>query len=199
MSRVSAVVIAACAVGVLAACSSGSDAAPSPTSAADKAPNVKLAPPISNPLNPGSLVGQPCGLLTKPQLDAFGGKAGSTQDTGGSSKNCSWKFGTNHDVMVTAALDPGATGSGLGDIYAGKQQHTYDKGYFEPTTVAGYPAVFANIGDNRKQGSCALKVGINPHMYLDLNIDAYGTGKKSCTALSNTAAKMIDTLKSGGR
>lgn len=186
-----------CAAGMLAACSSGgSDPASSPTPPADTAPNVKLAPAVANPINPGAMVGQPCGILTKDQLSSFGAKPGTTEEFG-PGKACSWKFG-DRDFGMRAWFDPGATKSGLGDIYANKQQHTFDKGYFEPTTVGGQPAAFANIGDSRPQGSCVLDVGVNPNLVLTISIDAYGTGKKSCTAASNIAAKMIDTLKSGG-
>lgn len=162
--------------------------------------NIGQAPKVASPVDPGGSVKNPCALLTAKQLSQAQGKPGKIEAARGSSPaTCSWDFGPNGDILISAHIDPGSTGSGLSDLYVGKQQGNYKSGVFEPTTVAGYPAVYTNpFRDERAQGQCDIEVGIRDDVYLDVQVGAENAGKHSCDYAANTAEQMITTMKNGG-
>ncbi|MBP2331015.1 hypothetical protein JOF56_011400 [Kibdelosporangium banguiense] len=84
--------------------------------------------------------------------------------------------------------------NGLSDIYRGRDRF---KGYFEPTQVDGYPAVFSDSGDYRSQGTCGIAVGISDTMTIRVS-EQGRLGVKSCDRAKQVASMVIQTIKAGG-
>lgn len=165
-----------------------------PSTPGNAGQNIGKAPRVATPLDTSRFEQSPCGLLTDDQLSEFGGETGKT-DTSATEVGCGWRFGTQKDSSADAWFSPGATKSGLSDLYVLKEQGAWTDGYFEPTEVAGFPAVFAEGSDNRENGACVLSVGVRDDMYLNLATQAPpGKGRESCTAAENLAEAMIKTL-----
>jgi hypothetical protein len=83
----------------------------------------------------------------------------------------------------------------LSDTYRGRDRF---KGYFEPTDVDGYPAVFNDPSDFRGSGSCNITVGISNTLAFQLSADDGKLGTKSCDRAKQVASMVIQTIKSGG-
>jgi hypothetical protein len=149
------------------------------------------APSVDRPLNPAPLLTDACAALSPSQLSTLGLKAGKprTIETG---KTCSWRYadGTSNTVNISP-IEPNK--NGLSDIYEQGEQ----KAYFEPTQIAGYPAVYADITDDRFRGRCALDVGVTDHLavFILTQLDDGNDARKPCPVADKIAAAMIETLK----
>jgi hypothetical protein len=87
-----------------------------------------------------------------------------------------------------------ANKNGLSDTYRGKARF---KGYFEPTEVDGYPAVFNDLGDYRNDGTCNITVGISDTSEFRVGVQYTKLGAKSCDRAKEAAAAVIKTVKKG--
>jgi hypothetical protein len=167
-----------------------------PTSARAASPggdtgSTGSAPRVNRPLNPAPLLIDACAALSPSQLSSLGLEAGKprTIETG---KTCSWRYkdGTSNTVNISP-IEPNK--NGLSDIYDQRDQ----KAYFEPTQIADYPAVYADITDDRFRGVCALQVGVTDQLavFILTQLD-YGTdAHKPCPVADKIGAAMIETLK----
>jgi hypothetical protein len=85
--------------------------------------------------------------------------------------------------------------NGLSDIYSVSAARSY--ALFQPTTVGGYPAAYADLADLRSAGTCALWVGVTDQ--LAVTIDAHmleGVNKTNpCAIAEKFGAAMIEHLK----
>lgn len=156
------------------------------------------APTVSQPLDATRFLGNPCAALDKSQLSSFGiTGAGRPDTTSGvaeaSGPGCTWSNEQDYSAIAVGFI----TGNkhGLDDLYQAKvMQPPGYFGYFEPTTVDGYPAVFNDGTDGRSTGRCALAVGVNETMTLFTQQQG-GDGPKSCSVAKQVAAAVITTLK----
>jgi hypothetical protein len=98
---------------------------------------------------------------------------------------------------VSKGFDVGfVTGNknGLSDTYRGGAEAF--PGYFEPTEVSGYPAVFNDLTDQRPNGACNITVGISETLAFRSSFTAGpDDGAKSCDLVKRVAAAVITTLK----
>lgn len=186
---------------VTACSSSGSTTAPSNTSSAASntlAPSETdkgdVAPAVGVPLDATAFASDACKSLTRSQTEALGI---SPQGEQIEPRDCSWKFGANLDWVVQLFYT--TVEGGLQNDYDKHASGAYDNGgYFEPTTIDGYPAVFSNLSDFRARGTCDLNVGIDGHTTFHVTVTGQA-GKDNCKAASTVASNVIETIKSGGQ
>jgi hypothetical protein len=87
-----------------------------------------------------------------------------------------------------------ANKNGLSDTYRGGKKAF--PGYFEPTEVSGYPAVFNGLADDRSGGSCNITVGISNSLAFRVGLQgSEDIGTKGCDLVKQVAATVIQTLK----
>lgn len=164
-----------------------------PTTARSGAPEVK------DPLDASKYVPQPCAILSADTLKELNiGRPGKPDTDSELAKtvgpSCTWN---NDDQPLSKSYGFGLiTGNphGISDIYrTGKKSFP---GYFEPTEVTGYPAVYADTADGRDSGNCNLVVGISSSVAFRVGIGASkDVGAKSCDLVKQLAATVIQTLK----
>lgn len=191
--------LAAFAILTLTACSQSTSGNPapgkyanenplSPTSSESKVPSV---PSIDNPLEASQLEADPCVALPPPQLDRLGLKPG-TRESASFGPLCEYEYtdvvGNQVSVAITKKFK-----RGLADVYARKKA----LGYFEPTTVAGFPGVYVSKDEAPSKGVCQLYVGLNsglaPVVIAQLSGGTdYG---RPCQVADMTAEAMIENLK----
>jgi len=157
------------------------------------------APEIKNPLDASKFTSQPCSILSAGTLQELKiSKPGQVNNTGGLGQTvgptCQW---TTDDQPLSRGYGITiVTGNphGLSDILrAGK---SYFPGYFEPTEVSGYPAVFNGLTDDRARGGCNITVGISDRVAIGVVIvSSRDVGAKGCDLVKQLAATVIQTLK----
>ncbi len=147
---------------------------------------------VSEPLDESKFLGDPCSSLTSAQKSDLGIEQQGRQAVEG---GCSWNFGPNSEWVVQLTYIEVA--GGLANDYNKNNAGAYKDGYFEPTEVAGYPAVFSNLVDFRPE-TCDLNVGMNSGAIFHVTVRGDET-KDNCKAATNVAAEVIDTIKAGGR
>jgi hypothetical protein len=105
---------------------------------------------------------------------------------------CTWTA----DPAVNSTVGVGfLTGNknGLSDTYRGRSRF----GYFEETTVEGYPAVFNDLDDGRPSGICNITIGISDTLTFRATEQGGRKGQASCDRAKQVAASVITTLKAG--
>lgn len=157
------------------------------------------APQVANPLDATRYLTQPCAALTTQQLQGFDLPVQGRPDTDSavarnSGPGCTW---TNSDIAETVGVGF-LTGNknGLVDLYRANDEGTW-KGYWEETTVSGYPAAFHFTTDARPQGSCNLAVGISDTLAFRVTEQGRLKGQ-SCDRAKQIAAAVVATVKAGG-
>lgn len=202
-----ALVAAVCAVALAACTETGT---PTPTNgqsdptSTDGAPTTTTAPggddhgapKVENPLEAETQLAEPCKALTAQQQAALGiddARPADKADFETLGPYCSWNDDKSGRVTyLVGFLTPNE--NGMADIYRGEKQNEWE--YFEPTTVDGYPAVFADSRDRRDRGVCNLFVGIQETLVFNTQIEF--AGDKACDMAQEVAGEVIKTLKSGG-
>jgi hypothetical protein len=159
------------------------------------------APRVSDPLDATKFLPQPCTALSAAALQAMNTTKPGEPDTDSAvaksaGPSCIW---TSDDKPESTVFSVGfITGNknGLSDTYRGGKKAF--PGYFEPTEVDGYPAVFNDLTDDRSNGACNLTVGISETMAFRTGIDASrDTGTRACDIAKQVAAAAIKTLREG--
>jgi hypothetical protein len=181
------------ALALLTACTgktgttSGS-ASPVPTGAATD----NGAPKVPAALNADGILADPCSALSAAQQDDIGMVKPGKGDQGPTGPECRWKSaGSSLNSVEVSPFT--ANENGLSDIY-GQQA---GKAYFEPVTVAGYPAVSTNISDLRSSGNCPLWVGVSDQLVVVVTAQL-GEGENKatpCAVAQKVAEAMIQHLK----
>ncbi len=193
------------AAALLAACGGRTGGSPQPSAGGNASPGAPSssspAPKVANPLQPDKYAENPCGLITDAQLKSFDFTSSTTPKVtpnGGGGKTCGWNDDSHVTVSSLGVLWLPDNTKGIGNEYAQKALDLKN-GYFVPTRVTGYPAVFASQSDDRPAGACELAVGINDHLEFLVDVQA-GPDIKSqaCSMAESAAAAAIDTLKQGG-
>jgi hypothetical protein len=157
------------------------------------------APQVAQPLDASKFLTQPCAALTAQQLRNFTlpvqGKADTDSAIAKSTgPSCEW---INSDTATGVGLSF-ITGNknGLADLYRANEEGKWT-GYWEETTVSGYPGVFHDVTDSRARGSCILAVGVTDT--LTFLVDISGRLKEqSCDFAKQVAAAVLATVKAGG-
>ncbi|MTD58701.1 DUF3558 domain-containing protein [Amycolatopsis pithecellobii] len=201
MSKTRALQLGAAALataGVLSACSSGTNAGsiPPPASAtgtpASSSQGGGEAPSVPSPLPTAALLANPCnGGLSADQVYKLGLAATGTKRQDQTGATCTWRSDTYdaNQVSITAVTP---NKNGLSDVYATRGN---DK-YFEPTTVSGYPAVYAGILD-RSGGDCSLWVGVTDQLAVNVQTQILDGPNKSnpCPVVERVATAMVQHLQ----
>jgi hypothetical protein len=157
-------------------------------------------PKVNSPVDTskfGGFISQPCSAVSADQLQALNlpvqGTADTTSDSAGAyGPSCIWlnqDTGSSADVSFLVADK-----KGLADIYLLKEQGRFP-GYFQPTELDGYPAVFADLGDRRASGTCGLVVGLSDTFVFRAGVHDSKLGAKSCDRAKLVAAAVIKTVK----
>lgn len=154
-------------------------------------------PQIANPVQDlGKYEQAPCSMLTQRQAESI--RFPKTEDaTEKNQPGCRW-YG-HRNSAITIALQSGKQWA-LAGYY---EVHAKDSGafaYFKPTTVAGFPAVFATDFDRREGGSCAMTVALTDQDVLRMSNDLFlGTAQRDdpCAQLQQTAELAVKTISAG--
>lgn len=160
-------------------------------------PDGSGAPKVEVPLDATRVLSQPCAALSPAQLKAFNiTKPGTPHLDGASGPGCDWR---TDEQPVPRSFDVFfITGNknGLSDTYRGGRAAF--PGYFEPTEVDGYPAVFNDLVDGRAGGACHITVGISDTLAFAATEQAdRERGAQSCDGAKQFAASVLKTLKEG--
>jgi hypothetical protein len=105
---------------------------------------------------------------------------------------CAWNdngvgtVGASASVAVQTTLH-----RGLSDIYAQRS----GMGYFTPVTIEGYPAVLADLTDQRASGTCALNLGVSDTSVLVIDYHQGDLGLPACDKVQAVARAVVETLK----
>lgn len=157
------------------------------------------APKVTSPLDASKYISQPCTVLSAATLQSYKiSKAGKPDTDSEVAKvagpSCGW---ASDDQPVPKGYNVGLlTGNkkGLSDTYRGGPKAF--PGYFEPTEVDGYPAVFNDLIDARKNGACNITVGISDTLAFRAAVTFPSqAGATSCDSVKQLAAAVIQTLK----
>ncbi|MCE6993483.1 DUF3558 domain-containing protein [Saccharothrix sp. S26] len=148
-------------VAVVAGCTTKDGGTPSPggststtaTGATTTSAAAGEAPAISGPKLDLAKFDTPCAMLKKDQLSARGVTKAGTERTDPTGTGCQWypdePLGTSFFVVL---LDKS---KGLDGVYANRDNLPV----FEPTEIAGYPAVNTDSTD-AAHGACSTAVGV---------------------------------------
>lgn len=158
------------------------------------APEV-TAPTVSRPISSLDRYKQdPCKILTRSQIEQLGYNNTVKRDLNwDNGPHCDWRDKETNSVAITVLNDQP---QGLTGIYSNKDSFEY----FEPTEVAGYPALVAGLIDNRDNGACAMDVGVTDEQVITLTASMLpGTpdAKRPCEVLKRAAKMAVNTMSAG--
>ncbi|GAB3565756.1 hypothetical protein GCM10027445_11540 [Amycolatopsis endophytica] len=198
--RIQAVVVSTIALLGLAACSSGDTKLPGVTSGApvgsttsQTSETTEVAPAVHEPLDASQFITTPCKSLTEQQTRDL---TITERNEQAGPNDCTWEFGAN--LEWTVQLFYATVTGGLQNDYNKNSAGFYDHGgYFEPTSVSDYPAVFSNLSDFRASGTCDLNVGIGGDTIFHVTVTGQA-GEDNCKAATTVAANVIKTIRTGG-
>lgn len=200
-----AVTLVGTAMTSMAACSDNGSAVERPLSSSSNPTGVtpsasgQAAPAMPVPLDTSKFAAAPCTSLTESQTSGLGiAQQGQQSRLTSGDQSCTWEFGPNLEWKVQLAYVVPDAHNGLQNEYDLHASGFYSGGYFEPTTVNGYPGVYSSVSDNRSQGLCALAVGINSETLATVQIVGQA-GKDNCKAAASVETRVIDTVKTGGQ
>jgi hypothetical protein len=191
--------VAGLAVFALAGCSTQTNGTPSAAGNTSAAPESSAAgssgaaPKVPQALAKASSLTDACATLSAAKVSELGFGTGSPRSSA-AGPSCTWLAADNalNQVDVTL-MTPNK--NGLSDVY---DQKAADE-YFEPTLVAGYPAVYAGVKDLRKSGQCGLFVAVTDQLSVQI-FPQYGDGPGAtdpCPVAVKVGEAMIQTLKEG--
>lgn len=164
-----------------------------PASAGSSAPTDSggSGPKVPSPLPTKDLIANPCSVLNASEAEQVGLKYPGEKSTG-VLNGCRWtSSGSNLNFVNNTPIEQNK--HGISDIYDQKAKQAY----FEPTTVNGYPAVFAATEDSRSNGICTLWVGVTDQLAVSVlpNISMGSNKKDPCSIAKKFATAMIGHLQ----
>ncbi|MFC4854604.1 DUF3558 domain-containing protein [Actinophytocola glycyrrhizae] len=176
----------------------GPTSAPSETTTKPSEDPADGAPRVADPLDATRFLTEPCTVLSQTQLATFDvSRPGIPTTTGAIAENvgpfCAWHAATELASLIGVGFLTGNE-SGLSDTYRGRDQFDY----FIPTTVNGYPAVFADDPDQRDSGTCNITVGISDTLAISVSEQGLLDAQGSCDRAKQVAAAALTTLKEAG-
>ena len=162
-------------------------------------PSSGGAPTVKDPIDASKFIPQPCTALSATTLKQLNISRPGVPDTESAVAKSSGPFCTWHTDDQPTNMSYGVgflTGNknGLSDTYRGGKKAF--PGYFEPTEVGGYPAVFNGLTDDRPTGACNITVGISSSLAFRVGLEgSKDVGTKGCDLVKQVAAAVIQTLK----
>ncbi|WP_245914707.1 DUF3558 domain-containing protein [Amycolatopsis sulphurea] len=183
-------VATACSVvpGAPGTASSGG-ASPSPSSAVPKVPQV------SNPLDATKYEQDPCTVLTQAQAGEVFGAVRNRKAGGTVAPLCTWNDSNNSGISVGFLPKQG----GLATTY--ENGINAGAGYFEAAPeVAGYPAAFSAVHDDRRSGGCQIAVGIRNDETFTVSAllrTSSSSYRDPCALVVKVAESAVATIKAG--
>ncbi|MBB4686584.1 DUF3558 domain-containing protein [Amycolatopsis jiangsuensis] len=169
------------------ASSSGAPASPSSTGLE--------VPQVTNPLDATKYERHPCSVLTQAQVTEVFAAVRNREGGGTVAPLCTWNDSDNSSVGL--GFLPGQ--GGLATTY----ENSIDAGagYFEVAPdVAGYPAAFSAVHDDRKSGGCQIAVGIKNDEVLTVSSRLRTSSQDysdPCSLVTKVAEAAVTTLKAG--
>ena len=157
------------------------------------------APAVKNPLDASKFIPQPCTALSASTLTQLKVSRPGIPDTESAIAKTSGPFCIWHTDDQPTARSYGVgflTGNknGLSDTYRGGKKAF--PGYFEPTDVDGYPAVFNGLTEDRPTGACNITIGASSTLAFQVSLEGdKDLGTKACDLVKQVAAAVIQTLK----
>lgn len=185
---------AVAAFGLLAACGGGTGDTQAPSATAgSSAPSDGggSGPKVPSPLPTKELLDNPCSVYNAAEAENLGVRYPGRKSTGVTG-GCVWTSAAIDTNYINIGALP-QNKNGLSDIYAQKDKQAY----FTPTSIDGYPAVFADTQDSRPSGSCSLWVGVTDQLAVSVipNISVGDYKKDPCSLAQKFATAMIGHLK----
>ena len=155
------------------------------------------APAVTDPLDTTAFEQDPCQMLTDSQIEQAGLIPPGEPGEGATAASCAWRNRTtNSSARVQFEV---ATHRGLSAAYQANDNSEYDL-WEELPGIAGYPAVIADIRDNRAKGDCAIIVGTSDEVTFDLavTLSADKVGQVNpCDAAQQVAELALETMQNG--
>lgn len=171
-------------------------ALPEPAAASSTLPSAPPAtevPKVDRPLDAAKYTADPCASLTAAQQGEFN-LTSSRINSDEYGAGCVWNAGSG--ATSPAVTYSTAFPDGLSRLYALEDIGWWDGGYFEPTEVNGYPAVYVNLVDQRADGGCSLVVGVNDQLFFESSMRTRPSND-SCLGAKNVAEAILQTIKEG--
>jgi hypothetical protein len=193
--------VAVCGLGivslaVLAGCGEKAPAVPSPDKAGTTAAQAPSQDTVQNPIDTKAFESNPCSLLTKSQLAAYGvTKPGKKDPAGGNGPACNF---APDDIKKPGF---GVSVNTMSGGFSGLERAKGQLGYFKETApINGYKAVNTDIDSNGpSQGSCSTNVAVSSNRLLEVGISSGGTNSPyqnhMCGLTEQIAKKVIATAK----
>lgn len=170
------------------------DSRPSETTTSESTPSE--APAVEDPVNVSAFLQHPCTTLTQEQLsrlDVSG--TGAPTTSGGIAEQvgpyCVWLAPER-----SASLSVGFLASneiGLTTVYESRDEFAY----FDPTSVGGYPAVFADFDDYRNDGECSIIVGTSDTETFRASEKGELNPQDACDRAKQIATAALATMSGG--
>jgi hypothetical protein len=171
------------------------DATPPAPSSSESLPAYG-APKVDNPLDLNHFKTQrPCDAITDAEMtEFFGSDVTKKPDLDGAAgPACSWDV--NPGQAGIGIIFGTVTELGLSALYRKRDEWAV---FDELAPASGYPAVSYNLGDERPQGRCTIRVGTSDTETVDVSL-ALSEDKigqiDPCEATHEVASTVIDNIK----
>lgn len=178
---------------LIAGCSSGPNKIPLGNTTTTNT-SANTAPKVAHPLDATRFLNSTCSALTAADIAALGLQdpliENSPKPTG---PGCAWQGVSAGDGVGIDWLTKTDNSPGIAGVY----QSQANAFYFQPTTVSGYPAVYADYAnDARPNGDCTILVGVNDQLVFNSNYDGQGSvdAATGCARAKQAAADVIKNL-----
>lgn len=164
------------------------------------------APPVPSDLDVSKIVDDPCGALTKEQVDEFPGTLDDTDTAQAATSSekktaCNWNFrGDRYSYggIIGGVVIPSDTHQGLRSLYKTQQLDSYDT--FEPVELTGYPALIHGDDDTFTENECRLSVGLRDDTAYRITADPSSESPdydEPCEAAKRLGKFVVQNLKEG--
>ncbi|WP_084470465.1 DUF3558 domain-containing protein [Amycolatopsis benzoatilytica] len=148
-------------------------------------------PPVPSQLKVDKFLADPCSMLTAQQLSTLK-LSKPERDSNSTGISCAWQFGDGYTNLSASFLT--SVPNGLTNAYSQKAAGYYASGYFEPTSINGFPAVLADSRDRRDQGHISMLLGLSDKTEMLILIQASpGTNVKA--GATNFAKAIVSTIQ----
>lgn len=145
------------AVTLLTACGSTPAVEPTAPSAThdDQASSSSSIPTVTDPIDPSPWEEEPCTVLGSQQQDKLSIDTEPETRSGSTGPTCEWGHHTDDGVTLRGSFSTDVDGSIKG-LYKNDELDSY--AYFNPTTINGHPAFFADLADGRDNGGRGIYI-----------------------------------------
>ena len=151
------------------------------------------APKVNNPItNLEQFKQSPCDMVTDQQAKSLGFNPGEPSEDATYGPACDW-YDDSFGYFGLTLLNNQPLG--IAGIYRNQEQGRY--GYFEPVDVAGYPGVYADANDGRKEGACTLNVGVTDTQVVTVTALLNENEAEACDLALQAAEAAVKTMSEG--